>query len=182
MPLPRWKRITRTELSRNPWWTYCKDEYELPTGARGEYHLVHTHGAALVVPVAADGKLLMVNQYRYLCDRESIEFPCGGVKEGSSHNETAWHELREETGYTSDEIFLVGEFNPYNGITDEICKVYIARDLRYVGGDPDDTEEFEHLSLTPSEIDQKISDGIIWDGMTIAAWGIVRSKLDRTTP
>ena len=127
--------------------------------------------------MAADGRILLVNQYRYLCDRESIEFPCGGVKDGSTHNETAWQELREETGYSSSKLFLAGEFNPYNGITDEICKVYIAHDLQYVGTDPDDTEEFEHLSLTPAEIDAKIADGTIWDGMTIAAWGIARGRI-----
>ncbi len=97
-----------------------------------------------------------------------------GVKDGSSYNETARHELREETGYTSDRISLAGEFNPYNGVTDEICKVYIARDLVFVGGNPDETEEFEPVSLTPADLESRISSGEIWDGMTIAAWGIVR--------
>jgi 8-oxo-dGTP pyrophosphatase MutT (NUDIX family) len=118
-----------------------------------------------------------VNQYRYLCDRESIEFPCGGVKNGSTHDETAWHELLEETGYRSDRLSLAGTFNPYNGVTDEICKVYIARSLVMAGGKPDETEEFEVLTLSAEELEEKISSGEIWDGMTIAAWGIVRSRL-----
>lgn len=177
MPLAPWKRLSQNVLNRNGFWTYCRDEYELPSGRRGEYFYVHTNGASLIVPVTNDGRILLVRQYRYLCSRESIEFPCGGVKDGSTHNETAWHELREETGYTSDKVFLAGAFNPYNGITDEICNVYIARDLKYVGVEPDDTEEFEQLSLAPEEFDAKIADGTIWDGMTIAAWGIVRGKL-----
>jgi ADP-ribose pyrophosphatase len=177
MPLAPWKKLTHSVVSRNGYWTYCKDEYELPSGRRGEYFYVHTNGASLIIPVTQDGRILLVRQYRYLCSRESIEFPCGGVKDGTSHNETAWHELREETGYTSDRVLLAGSFNPYNGVTDEICNVYIARDLKYVGVEPDETEEFEQLSLAPEEIDAKIADGTIWDGMTIAAWGIVRGKL-----
>jgi ADP-ribose pyrophosphatase len=177
MSLRPWKKLSGSVIAQNGWWTYRKDEYELPSGRRGEYHYVHTNGAALIVPVAHDGKLLLVNQFRYLCGRESIEFPCGGVKDGSSHRETAAHELREETGYTSDLIALAGEFNPYNGVTDEICKVYIARDLVFVGGSPDDTEEFEQVSLTPADLESRISSGAIWDGMTIAAWGIVRKAL-----
>ena len=177
MPLTPWKRLNQTVLSRNGYWTYCKDEYELPSGRKGEYYYVHTNGASLVVPVRKDGRLLLVKQYRYLCSRESIEFPCGGVKDGSSHNETAWHELQEETGYASDALSLAGAFNPYNGITDEICNVYIARDLKYVGGEPDETEEFEQLPLSAEEIDARIADGTIWDGMTIAALGIVRGRL-----
>ena len=177
MTLKRWRKIHQTTVSVNHWWTYLKDDFELPSGKTGEYHYVHTGGAALVIPVLDDGRLVLVNQYRYLCNRESLEFPCGGVKDGSSHDETAWHELIEETGYRSDRLFLAGEFNPYNGVTDEICRVYIARSVVQVGGKPDETEEFEVLTLSVEEIDAKIFSGQIWDGMTIAAWGIVRPRL-----
>jgi len=174
MSLRGWKKLSGSVIARNGWWTYRKDEYELPSGKRGEYHYVHTNGASLVVPVTVEGNVLLVNQFRYLCGRESIEFPCGGVKDGSSYFETARHELREETGYTSGDLAQVGEFNPYNGVTDEICRVYIARDLVYVGGTPDETEEFELVPLPPGELESRIASGEIWDGMTIAAWGIVR--------
>ena len=180
MPLKEWKQIRATIVAHNPWWVYRKDDYELPSGKRGEYHYVHTNGASLIIPVTDDGKLLMVNQYRYLMRRESIEFPCGGVKEGSSYNETAWHELREETGYTTDRLFEAGEFNPYNGVTDEICRIYIARDLRFVGETPDETEEFEYLHLAPEQLESSIASGRIWDGMTIAAWAIARTKIAGT--
>jgi hypothetical protein len=59
-------------------------------------------------------------------------------------------------------------------VTDEICKVYIARSLVFVGGSPDETEEFEPVPLTPADLESRIASGEIWDGMTIAAWGIVR--------
>lgn len=172
MALKRWKTIAKHVVSQNPWWRYRRDEFLLPSGKLGEYHYVQTNGSAMVVPVNADGAVLLVNQYRYLLDRESIEFPCGSVKEGSSFDRTAWEELAEETGYSAGEMALVGEFNPYNGVTDEMCRVYLARDLRYVGGSPDETEEFELLWLRPEEIDARIRDGTIWDGMTIAAWAI----------
>jgi ADP-ribose pyrophosphatase len=178
MSLTPWKRISRSVLFRNGWWAYVRDEYVLPSGKTGEYHLVHTNGASMVIPVTGEGKLLLVNQYRYLCAKESIEFPCGGVKDGSTYQETARHELREETGYTADALSEAGEFNPYNGVTDEICKIFIARGLRFVGGKPDDTEEFEYLHLTPSEIGARIVSGEIWDGMTIAAWAIAQSRID----
>jgi ADP-ribose pyrophosphatase len=161
---------------KNAWWTYLLDEYNLPSGKRGEYHFVHTPGSSMVVPVLPDGTLLLVNQYRYLLDRESIEFPCGSVKEGSNHDRTAWEELAEETGYSAKTLLQVGEFNPYNGVTDEMCRVYVARDLQFVGANPDETEEFELVRLNPGELDRKIADGTIWDGMTIAAWGISRKN------
>jgi ADP-ribose pyrophosphatase len=150
---------------------------ELPSGKEGEYHYVDSYGSSCVVPVLPEGSILLVNQYRYLAGRESLEFPCGAVKEGSTHDQTAWQELAEETGYSATSLVLAGSFNPYNGVTNEICQVYIARDLRFVGGSPDDTEEFETIALTPDEIDRRMRTGAIWDGMSIAAWFLVRDQL-----
>src|SRR3970040_390252 len=112
MALSKWKKLTGFELARNPWWTYRKDEFELPSGKKGDYHYVHTNGASLIVPVLNDGRVVLVNQYRYLCDRESLEFPCGGVKEGWTYDKTAVGELEEEAGYIARDWRLVGEFNP----------------------------------------------------------------------
>lgn len=174
MTLIPWKKIAESIVSRNPWWMYKRDTFELPSGKTGEYHYVHTNGSSMVIPVLGGGTLLLVNQYRYLLEKESIEFPCGSVKNGSNHDETARDELAEETGHSAKVLTKVGEFNPYNGVTNEMCHVYMARDLEYVGGTPDETEEFEIVRMTPAEIDERIRTGVIWDGMTIAAWAIAR--------
>jgi len=183
MPLGTWKKLGGITVATNRWWTYRKDTYELPSGTKGEYHYVHTNGASLVVPVGAGGELHLVNQYRYLCARESIEFPCGGVKDGQTYEHTALDELREETGYTCGRLEQAGAFDPYNGVTDEICRVYVARELTFVGFAPDETEEFEQVTISARELDGRIASGEIWDGMTIAAWAIVRPILaDRGAP
>ena len=178
MALRRWRRLSQTDVFQNPWWTYRRDACELPAGTPGEYHYVHTNGSSLVIAAETDGRILMVNQYRYLVGRESLEFPCGSVKEGHSYDQTASLELAEETGFAARRFVLVGEFNPYNGVTDEMCRIYLARELEFVGQNPDETEEFELLRLLPGEIDEKINNGGIWDGMTMAAWCVARSKLD----
>ena len=177
MALARWKQIGRTELFANRWWKYWKDEFELPDAKRREYHFVHTNGASMVVPLTAMGTIVMVNQFRYLNQRESLEFPCCGVKEKADYDSTAAAELAEEAGYVSRNWMIAGEFNPFNGVTDEITRVYIARELTPVTAHPDETEEFEIHTLTPDEIDSRIVSGVIWDGMTLAAWGIARNFL-----
>jgi ADP-ribose pyrophosphatase len=179
MPLKPWKKLSESVVFRNPYWTYKRDAFELSSGKPGEYHYVHTNGSSMVVPVAGDGALLLVNQYRYLPGKESVEFPCGSVKDGSTHEETARDELAEETGHSAGILLPAGEFNPYNGVTDEMCRVYVARDLRFVGGTPDETEEFELLRLTPAEVEARIRSGAIWDGMTIAAWFLAKAEIDR---
>jgi len=177
MALKAWKKLSESVFFRNPWWTYKKDVIVLPSGKTGEYHYVYTNGSSMVVPILGDGKLILVNQYRYLLGKESIEFPCGSVKNGSTHDKTAREELLEETGYSARVLMPAGEFNPYNGVTSEICRVYVARELEFLGGTPDDTEEFEIIRLAPDEVDKQIQTGVIWDGMTIAAWSIAKAKM-----
>ena len=174
MALRVWEKIRQEFEIRNPWWTYRKDLVALPSGKKGEYHFVHVRGSSMILPVDEKGKIVLVNQYRYLADRESIEFPCGSVKESSTYEETARHELAEETGYEADDISAVGEFNPYNGVTDEICRVYIARNLHPVDVPHDETEEFEILHMSPHEVDTLVSGGKMWDGMSLSAWALSR--------
>lgn len=176
MSLRSWKKLSETVVFRNPYWAYKRDTLELPGGDPGEYHYVHTNGSSMIVPVTDDGMLLLVNQYRHLAGRESVEFPCGSVKEGRSPEETARDELEEETGYSAERIRMVGEFNPFNGVTDEMCCVYVAEGLTFVGAKPDVTEEFEILRMTAAELDARIRSGAIWDGMTIAAWTIAKGE------
>ena len=174
-----YKQISRSTLFQNPWWKYCLDHVELPSGKTGEFHYVLTNGSSMVIPVDETGSLLLVRQYRYTGNRDSIEFPCGGLKEGATHEEAARGELIEETGFVPEQIEPVGAFNPCNGLLDEICKVFIARNLRYVGARPDETESFELLRLTIDQVDAYIRDGTIWDGMTMAAWAIASPHFSR---
>jgi ADP-ribose pyrophosphatase len=172
-----YKTISKSVAFRNPWWKYCLDKVELPSGKSGEYHYVLTNGSSMVVPVDADNTILLVRQYRYTGNRESIEFPCGGVKDGSTYEETAKEEMIEETGFLPGKIVQAGSFNPCNGLLDEICRVYIASGLKHVGARPDETENIELIRLTLEEVDRYILDGTIWDGMTLAAWAIAKPKL-----
>src|SRR6185369_15957358 len=165
--LKRWKKIRQEFEFKNPWWTYRKDEVLLPNGKQGEYHFVHVIGSSMIIPIREDGKLIMVNQYRYLLDRESLEFPCGGIKRGSTYEETAEHELIEETGFRATRMEAVGDHNPYNGVTDEMSRVFIARDLVPADMEHDETEEFEQVYLTATELENKIAVGEIWDGMSL---------------
>jgi ADP-ribose pyrophosphatase len=179
MALNPWKKIRQQFELRNPWWTYRKDITLLPSGQKGEYHFVHVKGSSMIVPVLEDGKIIILNQYRYLADKESWEFPCGSVKEHATYEETARMELAEETGFRAEEMTLAGEFDPYNGVTDEICRIYIARRLSPEHAEKDSTEQFEYAHVTPEEFESRIKAGKIWDGMTLAAWALIRHHFIR---
>lgn len=174
MSLHRWIKISSEIKFKNPWWTYRYDRCKLPDGKEYDYHYVHTAGSSFIIPVKDNGNILLVNQYRYLNDRFSIEFPGGGIKENQTPEYVANKELIEETNLKG-ELEKIGYFNPYNGITDEICHVFIARNLTPSNEETkDEQEEFELLELTPEEIENKIKSNEIYDGMTMASWAIAR--------
>ncbi len=172
--LKKWQKLCTKVLFENNWWVYKCDEFQIPGGVRGEYHYVDSPGSSMIIPYFDDGSILMVNQYRYLYDRESIEFPCGSVKPGSDYLRTAREELTEEGGVRAGKMQYIGEYNPYNGVTNEICQVFLASDLQPASAAADATEEFEIIHCTPAEIDRMIRNNIIWDGMTMAAWILAR--------
>lgn len=172
MEFHKYKNIKSKLIDKNPYWEYLIDEYILPTGNIGKYYYVRTNGSVMVVPQTNDNQFILTKQYRYLDKKMSLEFPGGGIKYNTSPIETAVNELREETGAIASEIYKIGEFNPFNGVTDEICNVYFAKVSEFTEQTLDESEEIEVLKLSLNEIVSKIKSGEIYDGMTISAFTI----------
>lgn len=174
--LPRWKKLSSQVMFENPWWRYRKDQFEIAPGQRGEYHYASTHGSAMVIPISPRGEIILVEQYRYLLDRPSLEFPGGGVAENEPPLSAAQRELAEESG-CSAELVPLGTFTPWNGVTDEICHVFLADPVvpDSSSARPDDTEEFVIHRVSRGEFDRRIASGQIWDGMTLAAYALYRA-------
>jgi 8-oxo-dGTP pyrophosphatase MutT (NUDIX family) len=165
-----WRTIREEILFENPWWTYKRNYFVLPSGKEGEYHFVHTPGSAMIIPETACGEFVLVEQHRYLNGRDSLEFPCGGVKAGRSYEQTAGSELQEEANLSAGILEFLGSFNPMNGVTDESCHVFHATELETKAGRPDETEDLSIHVLTAAQINTLIEDRTIWDGMSLAAW------------
>ena len=66
------RRLGSEHLDRNPWWEYRKDSYTRPDGSEGEYYYIHTPGAAMIIPVTDEGKIILVKQYRYLINGKAL--------------------------------------------------------------------------------------------------------------
>jgi 8-oxo-dGTP pyrophosphatase MutT (NUDIX family) len=174
--LMEWEKISEETLHSNDWWTYKRDRFRLPSGKEGAYHYVHTPGSVMIVPEEDDGYFLLVRQYRYLNGRHSLEFPGGGIAGCEDPISAARKELAEEAQKQAGRVELLGVFNPFNGVTDELCSVFHATGLVHTDASPDETEEFEIIRLTAGEVRARIAAGEIWDGMTMAAWAIYENR------
>lgn len=171
MALKRWTRLSHEPFFEAPYYRFSHDRFRLPDGREGEYYYLDIPGSSMVVPRLPDGRILLVRQYRYLLDRESLELPAGGMRSETDPLENARKELREETGYIAGRWQKLGAFAPYNGACNELCHVYLAEELQREGAArPEATEEFELVRLRPAELAAAIASGEVWDGQTIVAF------------
>lgn len=146
------------------------DYMELPNGKIEKWDFVsHRKGAAAVVPVTADGKILIVRQYRNALERMTLEIPAGARDEVTEDTRIcAARELEEETGYKSDKIEFLLSLRTTVAFCDEIVDVYLATDLRLGKQQFDDAEDIEVEAFEPEVLLAKIFAGEIQDAKTVA--------------
>ena len=145
------------------------DSLREASGATYDRVVVEYGVAVVLVPVDADGRLLMVRQYRHPVGRWLLELPAGGVDErDASPEDAALRELREETGHRGT-LTRIGGLFLAPGYSDECQHMYAARDLVE---DPLDADEDEDLVLERVSLDDAlrfVDSGEICDAKSIAA-------------
>jgi ADP-ribose pyrophosphatase len=126
-----------------------RDRVRLPDGSQSVREYVVHPGAAVMVPLLDDGRILIERQYRYPLHREFVEVPAGKRDEGEDFLATAQRELLEETGYVAAQWARMTTLHPAIGFATEEMEVWLCRDLRHEGQRLDDHEflEIEAVSL-----------------------------------
>jgi ADP-ribose pyrophosphatase len=145
------------------------DKVRLPNGGTGTREFVVHPGAALVVPVLANGSFILERQFRYPIGRVMLEFPAGKIDPGESPLATAQRELREEAGYTAATWAKLGTLHPEIGYSSEFIDVFEATGLTEVGQSLDDGEFLEIVTMTEDELLFTFDCGGFTDGKSIAA-------------
>ena len=148
-----WKhRATKTRFE-NDIFRLREDEVELEGGKKIQYAYVERGEAVIVVPVTANGEMVLVKQYRYAVDQWCLEVPAGGMHDagGASLEEVARKELREEVGGTAKSLTYVDFFYTANALSDEKCHVFLATDVTLEDKQETEPSETIELQLTPVE-------------------------------
>ncbi|PIY97307.1 MAG: NUDIX hydrolase [Candidatus Kerfeldbacteria bacterium CG_4_10_14_0_8_um_filter_42_10] len=165
-----WQTISSRTFLKTPWVEYKHDRFYLPSQKVGDYYYTSSKGSVLIIPVLESKKVVLVKQYRYLAKKPSIEFPMGGIKRGQTPLSAAKAELEEEAGYRAKKFKKLGWFNPFNGCTNEVCHVFLAKGLLKTKQRLDETEQIEAVEYPITEVAKLIKSNKIWDGQSIAAW------------
>lgn len=149
--------------------TLKRDLVKLPNGNLSHREYVIHPGAVVVVPVLANGRVVLERQYRYPLHQEFIELPAGKIDPDEDVLRTGQRELLEETGYTADEWVKLGLLHPCIGYSNEVIHVYLARNLSLGNHQRDEDETLEVFELEFEECLAMIGRGEITDGKTIVA-------------
>ena len=105
--MEEFQRLSRDLIAHGAIIDYYQDTIMVPNGNIAKWDFIKHNGAAAVVPVADEGRLIMVKQFRNALDRYTLEIPAGGLQSPEEPTRTAAaRELSEETGYTSDHLEL----------------------------------------------------------------------------
>lgn len=151
----------------------------LPNGKETTWELIKHIGAAAVIPVDNDGKIIMVKQYRNASDCITLEIPAGTLDaKNEDPKECALRELEEETGHSCKKIDFLYKFYSSIGICDEIISIYVATDLYETKQDLDEDEFVDLERYTLDELIDKIFNGEIIDNKTISSLLAYKHQLE----
>jgi ADP-ribose pyrophosphatase len=106
-----------------------KDRARLPDGSvHGREWIVHP-GAAAILAIGDDERVLVVRQWRYAMRGAYVEIPAGKIDPGEMPLQTAKRELLEETGHVAREWAPLTQIHPAIGFSNELLDIFACRGL-----------------------------------------------------
>ncbi|MCR5716290.1 MAG: NUDIX hydrolase [Lachnospiraceae bacterium] len=165
------ERIDRKLLHAGTIIDMYTDTMRLPNGDIETWDFIkHRTGAAAILPILPDGKLLLVRQYRPALDRFALEVPAGARDSISEPSiDCAYRELEEETGYKCEHLTPLLKLRTTVAFCDESIDIFLAEHLTKGERHLDPAESIELCAYTLEEALSMIFDGTIQDSKTLSA-------------
>lgn len=148
-----------------------RDHVTLPNGNDTTREYIHHPGAVAIVPVLADGRVVLVKQCRYPLRTLLWEIPAGKLDHGEAEDadECAKRELSEETGYEAEHWQRLVSIATTPGFSDEIIHLYKAWSLKQYAQHTDEDEFIGVQAFTPEQLREMIAAGELYDAKTLCA-------------
>jgi len=144
------------------------DTVEMPDGRKTTREIVEHSDCVAVVPVDAEGNVVLVSQFRKPIEKELLEIPAGGIEPGEDPVDTVRRELREEIGYLPRKVDSLGGFYSTPGYCTEYLYLYMATDLVPSQLFAEDTEGIRLVRVPIGHIPGLIISGQVCDAKSIA--------------
>ena len=150
----------------------------LPKGHELKAEVIRHPGSVVIIPLTADGRVILVRQYRVPLGRWAWELPAGSLKPGEDAATAAQRECHEEVGLIPGKLERLGAFYPTPGYCDEEMNFFRVSELREareddVTAEPDEDEDIETKPFSLDELKSMIRTGEIIDLKTLAALALL---------
>jgi ADP-ribose pyrophosphatase len=122
----------------------------------------------IILPVEANGDILLVRQFRKALEKDLLELPAGGIDPGEDPETAVIRESQEEIGLLPGKITRLMGFYSTPGFCNEFLYLYLAEDFKPSRLYAEDTPGIEVVPLKPSQVREMIRSGEICDSKTIA--------------
>ncbi|HTI59576.1 NUDIX hydrolase [Mucilaginibacter sp.] len=165
-----WQIVSEKDVYDNQWIGLTEYQVINPSGNPGIYGKVRFKNTAIgVLPLDEEMNTYLVGQYRFPLSQYSWEIPEGGGPLGTSPLDSAKRELLEETGLKAGSWTELQRMHLSNSVSDELCIIYLARELKQFEAEPEDTEQLVIKKIPFEEAYRMVTDGSITDAITVAA-------------
>lgn len=166
-----WRTVASTYPIDGPFLRLRSDTVELPDGRRiDNYYVRESRGFAVVCALTADGRIVLVRQYKHGAGEVLDELPAGAIDPGESPADCAVRELAEETGYAGDPPVLLRSLlvDPTNA-SGRFHVFFVANAAQKFAQSLDPTEAIVVLTATLDEFATMVRDGRLSSGSQVAA-------------
>ena len=158
-----------------------KDTVKLPNGKEATREWIRHPGAASVIPLLPDGRIVLVRQYRYPVQKVTLEVPAGKLDSPDEDPlDCAVRELKEETGYPAGKIEKLTMIATTVGFSNEKIYLYAAQDLSAGEQCPDEDEFINTVKVPLAEAVRMVEEGKIYDAKSVTSILLLKERLARS--
>ncbi len=161
--------LTQESIYRGKMLKVRVDTVALPNGEIAQREIVEHPGAVAMVPLTADGKVVLVRQFRYPINRVTLEIPAGKLEWGEEPEATCARELAEETGLQAATLEKLTEVVVTPGYSNEKIGIFKATGLTKIAALSEADEFIDIVELPLSEAIAMVQRGEIQDAKTVVA-------------
>jgi len=166
--MDEWTTVERRVAYSCAGFDVINEQVALPDGDRTEFDYLAEGESVVVLPFTAAGEVVVIDEWRHAVGRHNRGLPAGSIESDEPPAAAVARELREETGYTTDDVEHLHTVEPANGFADSVFHYYVARDCHPAGEQSLDADET--IEVTTTDLDSlraEVRNGELRDGRSV---------------